>query len=270
MSNDLWELRKRRNLTVKQLAAKSGVPAKNIYAYENGEQVKIADLEKLAKALFVDKAQIKFQSDPIPKEKPAPPPPPRPPKPPQTARPPQPAEAPQTPQAESDTPPPAPRKGKQRKSPPQPGPATEGQLDHLRSLVRKLGGEETAVVERIGTPLEELTFGEARIWLKTFDQEAKAQKSRQLGERPPGTRRYRSHVPEQVDEFEINYLQTRQDAGDEISFTLLDETVLNGRIIGFSPYCIIIQQADGVETAIYKLALAYYQVASNTTAEEAA
>lgn len=73
MGSDLWELRKQRKMTVKQLAAKSGVPAKNIYAYEAGDRIKIADLGRLARVLYVDKSEIKIQSDPVPKTKPEPP-----------------------------------------------------------------------------------------------------------------------------------------------------------------------------------------------------
>jgi transcriptional regulator with XRE-family HTH domain/sRNA-binding regulator protein Hfq len=250
MSNNLWELRKKRNMTVKQLAAKSGVPATNIYAYETGELVKMADLEKLAKALFVNKADIKFQSDPIAKTKPEPPAP-RSPKP---SPPPRPAA-----KTEGKTAAPA------RKTDPS-QPATEGQIAHLRALITKLEDEATAVAHRLGKPLEELTAQEARAWLKTYEQEIKSQ----VGTRPPRTRRWRSSIPEQVDEFESNYLQARQEAGDTLTFTLLNETVLTGRIIGFSPYTITIQQADSVETSLQKLALAYYQVAPAPAAEEAA
>jgi transcriptional regulator with XRE-family HTH domain len=256
MSNNLWELRKQRNLTVKQLAAKSGVPAKNIYAYEAGEQVKMADLEQLAKALFVNKAEIKFKSDPIPKTKPEPP----------QAKPARPAEPPQT---RAKTPPAsAPESGKKQGESPQPPQlATEGQLANLNALANRLGFEETAVVAQLGKPLDQLTFTEARQLLKTYEKDAKAQKVRQLGERPPGTRRWRASVPEGVDEFEAGYLQARQEAGDEVTFTLFDETVFTGRIIGFSPYTITIQQADGNETTLYKLALAYYQVAPGVVEE---
>lgn len=233
MGKNLWELRKQRNLTVKQLAAKSGVPAKNIYAYEAGELVKMADLERLAKVLFVNNAEIKLQSDPIPKTKPEPPP-----------KPPKPAPAPK----------PQPAAAAQKPAAPSP-PATEGQLDHLRVLIQKLGLDDTAVSQRIAQPLDTLTFQEARNWLKTLGNELKM-------ERPPDTRRMRAWLPEGVDEFEANYLLARQQAGDEVTFTLLDGTTFNGRIIGFGPYNITIRQADGTETTLQKLALAYYQVAA--------
>ncbi len=233
MSNNLWELRKQRNLTVKQLAAKSGIPAKSIYAYEAGEQVKMADMDKLAKALFVNKTAIKFQSDPITKTQPEPPPKPAKPTPvlkPQVAEP------------------------KERPS----QPATEGQLNHLHTLTQKLGLDDTAVFLRINQPLDELAFQEARFWIKTFESELRTAE----GQRPPDTRRLRAFLPEGVDEFEANYLLARQQAGDEVIFTLLDGTTFNGRVLGFGSYNITIRQADGSETTIQKLSLAYYHVAA--------
>ncbi|MCZ7669779.1 MAG: helix-turn-helix domain-containing protein [Chloroflexi bacterium] len=86
MAQNLWELRQKQKMTVKQLAGKSGVKAGNIYAYESGEAIKIADLGKLAKALYVDSSEIKIESEPIPKKKPAPPKPVKPATPPPAAK----------------------------------------------------------------------------------------------------------------------------------------------------------------------------------------
>lgn len=233
MSNNLWELRKQRNLTVKQLATKSGIPAKNIYAYEAGEQVKMADMDKLAKALFVNKIDIKFQSDPITKAKPEP-----------------------LPKSPKPAPVPKPQIAAPKKRPSQP--ATEGQLNHLHTLSQKLGLDDTAVSQRINQPLDELAFQEARSWIKTFESELRAAE----GQRPPDTRRLRASLPEGADEFEASYLLARQQADDEVTFTLLDGTTFNGRILGFGSYTITIRQADGSETTIQKLALAYYHVAA--------
>lgn len=250
MAENLWELRQRRNRTVKQLAGKSGVAAKNIYAYENGELIRMADLQKLAKALYVNSADIKIQSDPIPKSTPKQAPPPRT-KP--DAKKPEPATAVKSVKSTATQKPP--------KQPAQPPPATEGQLDHLRTLTANTGETETAVSERIGKPLSELTFQEARTWLRTYDKENKARKAEMMGERPPDTRRWRAHLPEGVDAFEIDYLQARQEAGDTVTFVMLNETEFTGQIMGFSPFSITIRQVDGAETTIQKLALAYYHVA---------
>lgn len=132
-----------------------------------------------------------------------------------------------------------------KKSPP-PQPATEEQLHHLRGLIEKLGMEETAVAAEIGKPLNELTFLETRTWLKTYDARIKAEKP----QRPPNTRRWRITQPEAIDEFEANYLQARQEVEDIVAFTLLNETTFSGKIVGFSPFNITIQQADGTEISI--------------------
>ncbi len=266
MSKNLWELRKQRKMTVKQLAAKSGVPAKDIYAYESGEPIKIADLTRLARVLYVDKSEIKIKSDPVPKTKAEPPEPPKLPKPPANREPlPVPeAEASQPTQTSPKT---KPQPG--RKAPPSPQPATEGQLNHLRGLIEKMLLTETAAAAEIGKPLTELTFLEARAWLKEFDQKMKEKNKINASLRPPDTRRSRTSVPESVDEFEMNYLLARQEAGDGVSFTLLDGQSFTGKIIGFSPYSITFKQADGTETTIQKLALAYYHVAPDRQREEA-
>ncbi|MFO7683127.1 MAG: helix-turn-helix transcriptional regulator [Chloroflexota bacterium] len=246
MAQNLWELRQIKRMTVKQLAGKSGIKTDRIYAYENGEPIKMADLDKLAKALFVNKNEIKIQSDPMQKKKPAPP---------QQA-----VAAPAAPKPAAPSAPPAkqpPTKKPPAAKPTQTTSASEGQLDYLRVLIAKLNEDETAVSERLGKPLEELAFPEARQLLNTYH---KAYKARQ-DQRPPDTRRKRGHLPEVVDDFEIKYLQTQQEAGTVITFTLFDKTEFSGRIIGFSPYNITIQQADDSEVTIQKLALAYYTAA---------
>ncbi|NHZ72131.1 MAG: helix-turn-helix domain-containing protein [Aquificales bacterium] len=244
MARNLWELRQKRQMTVKQLAGKSGVKAGNIYAYETGGTIRMADLGKLAKALYVDSSDIKMQSDPIPKKKKKPP----------QAKKPAPTPTPtQKPTSAQKTEPTQPAKPQQASSK-QASPATEGQLTYLRTLAAKLGQSETAVVERIGKPLEELTFQEARKWLAAYTQEYSSR-------RPPDTRRKRAHLPEAVDTFELAYLTARQEAGDVVTFKLFDKSEFSGCIVGFSPYSIVVQQEDGSQVTIQKLALAYYTVA---------
>lgn len=111
------------------------------------EPIKIADLGRLARVLYVDKTEIKIQSDPVRKTEPEPP------KPSVKPAPPVISEA-----AASPAPP-------TRKLQPPPRPATEGQLHHLLGLMEKLGMEETAVAAEIGKPLNELTF--PLTWLKS-------------------------------------------------------------------------------------------------------
>jgi transcriptional regulator with XRE-family HTH domain len=265
MAKDLWQLRMERHLTVKQLAGKSGIPTSKIYAYESGESARVADLVKLARALYVDASEIKVQSDPKPKEQK-----------PQPKAKSEPTQRPFPPSAPSPQPTPETAPPLKRKQPAQ-KPARESQITHLLSLARNMGEDEMAVTETIGKPLTALTEQEASHWLHQYTEKWKTLKAVSAGERtgepvtdsnrPPNTRRKRFHLPEGVDAFEFNYLTARQEAGDLLAFKLFDGTEMNGRIIGFSPYTITIAQPDGAETTINKLALAYYTVAQ---AEEGA
>jgi transcriptional regulator with XRE-family HTH domain len=255
MAKDLWQLRMERRLTVKQLAGKSGVPASKIYAYESGEPGRVADLVKLARALFVDASEIKVQSDPKPKEQK-----------PQPKAQSEPSQRPSPPPVSSPKPTPETAPPSKKKQPAQ-KPARESQVTHLLGLASNMGIVEATVTEIIGKPLTALTEKEATHWLHQYTEEWKRFKADRAAEhdsesdRPPNTRRKRFHLPEGVDVFEFNYLTKRQEAGDLLAFKLFDGTEMNGRIIGFSPYDITIAQPDGVETTIHKLALAYYTVA---------
>lgn len=242
MAQNLWEIRQKKQLTVKQLAGKSGVKAGDIYAYESGETIRMADLGKLAKALYVDSSEIKIESDPLPKKKPV-----------QVNQP----APPPVPQPSAKTATPVKAQPKTQDSRKQPTPAREGQIAHLRDLTARLGESETAVSARIGKPLEELTFQEARQWLATYTEECSSR-------RPADTRRKRARLPESVDTYELTYLETQQEAGNIITFTLFDKSEFSGQIVGFSPYAITIRQADGSQLTIQKLALAYYTVAEGT------
>lgn len=246
MAEDLWNLRKRRGMSVKQLANKSGVPALSIEEYERGEPIRIADLARLAKALFVDEFDIKIQSDPKPDA-----PPQRPPHPERTR-----------PQEAQTRPAPAGRPTRPDKKPAKPKPvvmARPTQIEHLLTLAKLIGEDEAAVQEVAGKSLDQLTRQEASEILKRYHERVKEYREQEEENRPPGTRRRRAHLPEGIDEFELNYLQQCQEAGDLLSFTLLNGQSFTGRVLGFSPYFITIEQPDGTETNIHKLALAYYQ-----------
>lgn len=255
MAQNLWQLRQRRGMSVKQLAAKSGVPASSLEAYEQGQEtIRMADLSRLARVLYVDEFEIKLQSDPRPD-------------PPQ----PKPAKTEQAPPEEAKKPSPA-QKEKQKPKKKQPqqeaAPARPSQLSHLLTLAEKAGEDETAVSDKIGKTVAELSKDEASYWLKQYQEKVSALKKAEEERRPPDTRRKRAHLPEGVDEFELNYLTARKEAGDWLAFTLFDGTVLEGQVVGFSPYNITIQQADGTETTLQKLALAYYSVTDKGRAEE--
>lgn len=249
MAEDLWKLRKRRGMTVSQLANKAGVPALSIQEYEQGQPVRMADLSRLAKALFVDEFDIKIQSDPKPAGKPR--------------RPPEPLPSAPAPAPVPSVPP----EPKQKAASPPVKPARPTQVTHLLDLARKLGQDEQMVEEVAGKPLDELSLAEARQLLHDYTAEIKAQKEEAEANRPDGTRRKRAQLPEGIDDFELNYLAECRESGDEVSFHLLSGKVFTGRVIGFSPYHIIIDEGNGTETTLHKLALAYY---TRTTAPKEA
>lgn len=253
MAENLWALRKKRNMKVGQLASKSGIPTKQIIAYEKGERIKVAHRARLARALFVNQEDIKWESEPEQKKKPKPPP--------------KPAAKPQT-GAE-----PAPKESPKESSPnkihktPAMQPARPTQLEYLRNLLGKLGVEETAVAEEIGKPLDKLTQGQAGRLLSEYTR----QWTEYRRVHPPGTlgiannQGKRAILPEGVDRFEFEYLAARQEAEDVLAFTLFDGSVKHGRILGFTPYFITIQEENGDETTIQRLALAYYTRAAGET-----
>ena len=69
MPENLWEIRRRKKMKVRDLAARSGVPASAIHHYEAGEEpISQAHLRQLARALIVDTWDIKPVSDPKPRQ----------------------------------------------------------------------------------------------------------------------------------------------------------------------------------------------------------
>lgn len=243
---DLWRIRQRKQMSVSELSAKSGVPARRIQEYEAGERaITSEDLPRLARALYVEEWEIKPRSEPIPQPKPEKPkvpgPAARPPTPPATAapRPPRPAR----PKAPS----------KRREALAQ-QPARPTQIEHLRQLAAKLALDDAALEGRMGKPLAALTRAEASALLKGL-QKAIAEAA---PDQVRGKRR-RPYLPESVDAFEQQYLQTCQDEGALLTFVLFDGQQMEGRVLGFSPYTITIQTPGGEEVTLRKLAIAYYR-----------
>jgi hypothetical protein len=77
-------------------------------------------------------------------------------------------------------------------------------------------------------------------------------------------KRRRAYLPEGVDEFELEYLTARQEAGTLLRFTLFDGQQLSGKVIGFGPYSITIREAETEdEVTLQKLAIAYYRAANS-------
>lgn len=231
MPDDLWRIRKRKGMSVAQLAAKAGISADAIQEYESGARaIPPGDLRRLARALYVGEWDINPYSSPPPRPQPPPP-----------------AKARPTPR------PPKPKERKRKPSPP-PAPARETQITHLLSLAAHFGLDRAALEEQVGKPLDQLTMAEARQWNTQFTQRIIEER---LSKQP--TDRRRAALPEGVDRFEMDYLEKAKASGDRLAFTLFNGERFEGRLIGYSPYTITIQQADGSELTLNKLAIAYYR-----------
>jgi transcriptional regulator with XRE-family HTH domain/sRNA-binding regulator protein Hfq len=227
MQQDLWRLRQEKQWTVNELAAQSGVPALSIYEYEQGRAVRSADLPKLAQVLGVRPEEIKTQSAPKPRK----------------AR-------------------PAGRTAARPASPaPELQPATTTQVQHLVALSIRLGESREHLEEKVGQPLDRLTRVEISRWLTDYAAAIKERKA-QIAADPAGAKRWRAHLPEGVDGYELTYLTEQRKAGHPVTFTLFDGQRLTGRILGFGPYSITIRTDSGTETTLQKLAIAYYAVAA--------
>jgi len=232
MPEDLWRIRKRKGMSVRQLAARTGIAADTIREYESGARaIPPGDRRRLARALYVGEWDISLRSSPPPR-------PEKPPAPPPEARPgPEPSK---------------PRKGRRKRRPPLP--ARETQIAHLLRLAARFGLDRSALEEQIGKPLEQLTQAEARQWNGHFMR-------RIVEERPPkrAIDRRRASLPEGVDRFEMEYLDGVKASGDRLVFTLFNGERYEGILIGYGPYIITIRQEDGSELTLNKLAIAYYR-----------
>lgn len=233
MPEDLRTIRKRKGMSVNQLASRSGISIATLIQYEKGErEIPPKDLRRLAKVLYIDEWDVNPRSSP--------PPPPRKERP---ARPPRP------PRSKKEPP-------KEKKPPPKSPPARETQIAHLLALAARFDVDRAALEAEIGKPLEELTQKEARFWNGRYMR-------RMAEERPPKSPidRKRAYLPEGVDGFELAYLQEQQEAGVSLHFILFDGQAFEGTVVGFSPYQITIRETGGDEITLNKLAIAYYRKA---------
>ena len=236
MPEDLRTIRKRKGMSVNQLASRSGISIATLIQYEKGErEMPPRDLRRLAKVLYIDEWDVNPRSSPLPppppsgKERPARPP-----------RPPRPKKEPP----------------KEKRPPPKSPPARETQIAHLLALAARFDVDRAALEAEIGKPLEELTQKEARFWNGRY-------MGRMAEERPPKSPidRKRAYLPEGVDGFELAYLQEQQEAGVSLHFILFDGQTFEGTVVGFSPYQITIRETGGDEITLNKLAIAYYRKA---------
>jgi hypothetical protein len=138
------------------------------------------------------------------------------------------------------------------------------QIEHLLVLTSRHfnKGRETLEAE-IGKSLEELTRREASDILKHYQQTLSESRS-SISPQEARASRKRAYLPEGVDGFELQYLTFQQNAEALLHFTLFDGRLVSGRIIGFGPYSITIQEEEsGQEVTLQKLAIAYYRVAES-------
>jgi transcriptional regulator with XRE-family HTH domain len=246
MSQDLWAIRRRKKMKVRDLAAKSGVPVSMIHQYEAGEQsITQAHLRQLARALIVDTWEIKPLSDPKPRARRA------------RAAGDVSSEEPGFQEAASQ---PIPTHEKhpptETKQARPPAPARSGQIEHLLQLAELFPDTDQASLEALaGKPLTDLTQREASNLLNQIQERIREERSPDI-DRPFD--RHRAYLPEGVDGFELEYLTEAQEAGDVLDITLFNGQRIAGKIVGFGPYSITLRQADGEEATVNKLAIAYY------------
>ncbi len=222
MAQDLRKLRKLKGQSIAQLAAKSGVAAQVIRDYEAGTRsISASHLQRLAKALYVDQWDINPRSTP-----PAQPAKTQRPRPPKKPRPKQP-------------------------QPKQPLPARSSQIHHLLKLVDHLSIDRATIESEMGKPVEQLTRDEAKEWNKRLTQLA-------IQKKGEGVNRRRAHLPEGVDRFEMEYLDKVLEAGDSLSIVLFNGERFQGKLLGYSPYTLVILDEEGDELTVNKLAIAYY------------
>jgi transcriptional regulator with XRE-family HTH domain len=242
MSENLWALREQKKLSVATLASRAGLPIGLIMEYESGQRsVDVRHISRLARALYIEESEIKLRSDPRPGagtlER-------------QTRRDdaPRQAEPSAAPAARParDRPPHAPRPAP---TPRAPLPARPSQITHLQDLLVRLGRSQAEVEAEMGKPLTELDRPAASQLLVKLQAEMKEGKFAE---------RHRAYLPEAVDQFEFRYLTAAQQAGDELHFTLFDNSAVTGQVIGFGQYNITVRAADGSEITLNKLAIVSY------------
>lgn len=271
--NSLRPVREKKGITLAQLAGKTSISIRTLQSYEAGERTIAADdLRKLSRVLYVSPAEILEPSDP-------PPPPPPPPSlisPPTVARP---AEkmvqtnvVTTTPEAEIiQRPPPrpardlphrAPINGPRPSAPARPVPprsnqdvraarpaqeASPGQLDQIHSLARRMGLDESALLERTGVPLKNLDHLAARAAIARLRAEMEE------------SGKWQPRVAEGPDR-EGEYLAKVREQGIPIDIHLIDGQQFQGTIQDYTPYVIQLRDsATGSDVTIRKLAIAYYQ-----------
>jgi transcriptional regulator with XRE-family HTH domain len=241
MAENLWALREQKKVSVATLANRAGLPIGLIMEYESGfRSIDPRHLGRLARALYVDEAEIKLRCDPRPGAG-------------QLERQPRPereiSRAPGAPARSGSGPAGAGAKERgPRPEPRPPAPARPSQIAHVQTLLRQLDLTPAQLEVEVGKPLAEL------------DRTAMSGLLRSLQDRTRDltAERHRAYLPESVDTYEARYLTEAQAAGAVLRFTLFDGGTDEGQVIGFGPYSITIRAPDGAERTLNKLALVSY------------
>ncbi len=263
MAENLWALREQKKLSVATLASRAGLPIGLIMEYEAGQRsIDPRHLSRLARALYVEEADLRLRSDPRPGAG-------------QLERQTRPATAPavanpvptavQTndrPEASAGSPaagaPPGgmARQSRERGARPQrttiprpPAPARPSQIAHLQDVLARLGRTQAQIEAELGRSLTEIDRPTASKLLTQLQTELREGRTAE---------RHRAYLPEAVDQYELRYLTEVQAAKAPLHFTLFDNTTINGVVVGFGPYNITIQEASGREVTVNKLAIVSY------------
>ncbi len=270
MAENLWALREQKKLSVATLASRAGLPIGLIMEYEAGQRsIDPRHLSRLARALYVEEADLRLRSDPRPGAG-------------QLERQPRPVAAPsaaanpaQTVVQANDRPePPAggpamgvppggmARQSRERGARPQrttiprpPAPARPSQIAHLQDVLARLGRTQAQIEVELGKSLTEIDRPTASKLLTQLQTELREGRTAE---------RHRAYLPEAVDQYELRYLTEVQAAQAPLHFTLFDNTTINGVVVGFGPYNITIQEASGREVTVNKLAIVSYVKATGT------
>jgi transcriptional regulator with XRE-family HTH domain len=251
MADNLWALREQKKVSVATLANRAGLPIGLIMEYESGQRsIDPRHLGRLARALYVDEAQIKPRCDPRPGFGPLE----RQPRPERTV-----SRTPEAP-AKAGGAPSGPRQKERgpKPEPRPPAPARPSQVVHLETLLRQLDRSPAQLEAEIGKPVAALDRTAMSELLRSLQDQA----------REITAERHRAYLPESVDTFEAKYLGQVQEAGDVLLFTLFNGQTDEGRVIGFSPYSIAIRAPDGSERTLNKLALVSYTRRAGTGQKE--
>ncbi len=245
MAENLWALREQKKLSVAALANRAGLPIGVIVEYESGQRsIDPRHLNRLARALYVEESEIRLRSEPRPEQRreevrvPMREGPPQPPAAGVGAGPG--ARPPRPPRDKTPRPKPAPRP---------PMPARPSQITHIESLLQRLGRTPAELEGEVGKPLAQLDRPGATQLIKAL--QAQVAQANQVN-------RHRAYLPESVDQFENTYLTAAQKTATPLHFTLFDGSHKEGKIVGFGPDTITIQQPDGSEVTLAKLALVSY------------